>query len=129
MYTKLHEANKECNECLAGSYTSGGGETTRHHCSDCEAGHECHGDSEVHECTPGYFSKAKASECTACPAGHYTGKYKTETCEECGADNMYTKLHEANKECTECLAGSYTSGGGETTRHHCSDCEAGHECH
>jgi syndecan 4 len=98
-----------CSTCLAGSYTGGGGSSTRQTCSSCSGGHTCDGNSGMTACLAGTYAAAGASTCT-----------------NCGADNKYAGS--SSPSCATCAPGSYVSGGDVNTRHSCTTCPVGHSC-
>jgi hypothetical protein len=101
-----------CEECPAGSFTTGGDSTgqRRTACNECPAGSWCDGSSTVTPCEKGHYVTA----------GH-------SACWKCGADNMYSPNTGASA-CLSCANGSFTSGGDSETRNHCAPCTEGHKC-
>ena len=52
-----------CSKCAAGSFTSGGTDTTRTSCDACPAGSSCDGTSVTSTCPAGHFAAGGASTC------------------------------------------------------------------
>ena len=98
------QLSESCSECPAGSFTSGGSETTRHDCDTCPAGYACSGNSYISECTTGSYSPSGSSGCTLCAAGKFgMGSAQTSEAAACTtcADGYYQSLP-GQPSCMEC---------------------------
>ena len=140
-----------CSACPGGTYGTGG--STSPACSgDCAAGYACPAGSSSGNavpCLPGYYSQARAAECTACPGGKYgsVSLLSSNACSGMCTAGYYcpagsvSPVPEANPcpagfystsgatTCIACPGGKYGTGSPVATSAACTgECTAGYAC-
>lgn len=88
---------------------------------DCPAGTRYAFTSNSYECIPcaaGYFSTAKSSSCTACPAGTYQSLNSSSSCIACPV-NTYSSATGFVGPCHACSGGYINGGAGSTSQSEC----------
>ncbi|PVF92127.1 hypothetical protein CPB86DRAFT_744697 [Serendipita vermifera] len=103
--------------CPAGYYLN-------NQCQKCTPGYACPGNDARTQCTPGYYSSAAATTCSACPNGTYTDQSGTQNNCKNVQGGYRANADSAATGQTPCGVGNYSPGNTST----CSPCPAGNYC-
>ena len=107
-----------CTDCLAGTFSTAMGASSKATCDECLAGKFSaeNGTTQCEDCVAGkhstLFGSSSNSSCTDCDAGKFAAASAT-TCTQCAATGKTTPAAGATSvaDCTLCVAGKFASPG------------------